>query len=245
MTNKLNKNTIKNIVIAALAVLLLLVIVISTVSMKANADSIPAPTPVQNGDTYNVTIIIPVDTPVDTDDTVEDVTENKDIIEDIIIDDTTVEDDVVDNDIIDDYDTIFEVVPPVVIPEETVETESTESTETEDEVLFDINFDVCYNITFEIDGYKKFIVKLDNYCTEAVMYFMHYITTYEGSIEFAKTENGLVLDLMGEDMIFTNEYITYKGVTFGFVRSGFNNIEKMMTAEEETFNVVSTLVVEH
>ena len=66
MTNKLNKNTIKNIVIAALAVLLLLVIVISTVSMKANADSIPAPTPVQNGDTYNVTIIIPVDTPVDT-----------------------------------------------------------------------------------------------------------------------------------------------------------------------------------
>ena len=230
MTNKLNKNTIKNIVIAALAVLLLLVIVISTVSMKANADSIPAPTPVQNGDTYNVTIIIPVDTPVDTDDTVEDVTENNDII---------------NNDIIDDYDTIFEVVPPVVIPEETVETESTESTETEDEVLFDINFDVCYNITFEIDGYKKFIVKLDNYCTEAVMYFMHYITTYEGPIEFAKTENGLVLDLMGEDMIFTNEYITYKGVTFGFVRSGFNNIEKMITAEEETFNVVSTLVVEH
>lgn len=231
MTNKLNKNTIKNIVIAALSVILLLVIVISLVSMKANADSIPELTPVQDGDTYNITIIVPVDNPVNVDDEkVEDVTENNDIT---------------NNDIVDDYDTIFEVVPPVVIPEETVETESAESTETEDEVLFDINFDVCYNITFEIDGYKKFIVKLDNYCTEAVMYFMHYITTYEGSIEFAKTENGLVLDLMGEDMIFTNEYITYKGVTFGFVRSGFNNIEKMMTAEEETFNVVSTLVVEH
>lgn len=245
MTNnnvKFNKNTIKNIVIAALAVLLLLVIVISTVSMKANADSIPAPTPVQNGDAYNVTIIIPVDTPVDTDDTVEDVTENKDIIEDIIIEDTTVEDDVVDNEIFEGYDQIFEAIPPVVTPEESVETESSDE---EDKVLFDINFDVCYNITFEIDGYKKFIVKLDNYCTEAVMYFMHYITTYEGPIEFAKTENGLVLDLMGEDMVFTNENIIYKGETFGYVRSGFKNLESMINAEEETFNVVSTLVVEH
>ena len=255
-TKKINKNTIRNIVIAAVCFLLILVSIILIASDPAEAKVVADNTPIQP-DVDNFTfeiVVIPEDDNVipDTDSTIDEETDNFEEVEESTDIDNAVES---DSDVKDDtngideipdfdddvsYDTIDTPVIEDVIEEDTVIEE-----EIVEDVLFEINYDVCYNITFQVENVGRFIVKLDNYYDKAVMYFMYIVTTCEEPMTFTKTSDGLVLDVMGEQVLFLEETVTFNGETFGYVRVGFNVVNNMIFGETTTFNVVSTLVEEY
>lgn len=248
-TKKINKNTIRNIVIAAICFLLILVSIILIVSNPAEAQVVADNTPIQpdvdnftfeilvipeddnvivevNEDTKEVEECIDIDNAVESD---SDVKDNMTGVEEIPDFDNYVSDDIIDTPVIEDV-----IEEDTVVEEEIVE-----------DVLFEINYDVCYNITFKVENVGSFIVKLDNYCDKAVMYFMYIVTTCEEPMTFTKTSDGLVLDVMGEQVLFLEETVTFNGETFGYVRVGFNVVNNMIFGETTTFNVVSTLVEEY
>ena len=248
-TKKINKNTIRNIVIAAVCFLLILVSIILIASDPAEAKVVADNTPIQP-DVDNFTfeiVVIPEDDNViveENEDT-EEVEESTDIDNAVesdsdVKDDTNGIDEIPDFDDDVSYDTIDTPVIEDVIEEDTVIEE-----EIVEDVLFEINYDVCYNITFQVENVGRFIVKLDNYYDKAVMYFMYIVTTCEEPMTFTKTSDGLVLDVMGEQVLFLEETVTFNGETFGYVRVGFNVVNNMIFGETTTFNVVSTLVEEY
>jgi hypothetical protein len=252
---KFDKNTMKKIAIAAACALLIIIAMILIVSSPTRADVVPDVTLTPDN---NVQVEI-----VPNPDTVEDVVDNN--IED---EDDETDNDVVTDDIVDDFPSVpndtfvdeivdFDNNPEIpdnpviedeeikdVIDNEIVDEEFNEEI-VEENVLFEINYNVCYNITFDVENIGRFIVKLDNYCSNAVMYFMYVVTTYEGPMTFTQTSNGLVFNAMGEQVLFLEETVTFNGETFGYVRVGFNVVNNMIFGETTTFNVVSTLVEEY
>lgn len=255
-TKKINKNTIRNIVIAAVCFLLILVSIILIASDPAEAQVVADNTPIQP-DVDNFTfeiVVIPEDDNVipDTDSTIDEETDNFEEVEEstdidnAVKSDSDVKDDKNGVDEIPDFDDDFsyDIIDTPVI-EDVIEEDTVVEEEIVEDVLFEINYDVCYNITFQVENVGRFIVKLDNYYDKAVMYFMYIVTTCEEPMTFTKTSDGLVLDVMGEQVLFLEETVTFNGETFGYVRVGFNVVNNMIFGETTTFNVVSTLVEEY
>lgn len=255
-TKKINKNTIRNIVIAAICFLLILVSIILIASDPADAQVVADNTPIQpDVDNFTFEIVVtPEDDNVipDTDNTIDEETDYVEEVEESTDIDNAVES---DSDVNDDMNGIDEIpnfdddttnnVIDTPLVEDVVTEEPVIEEEIVEDVLFEINYDVCYNITFQVENVGRFIVKLDNYCDKAVMYFMYIVTTCEEPMTFTKTSDGLVLDVMGEQVLFLEETVTFNGETFGYVRVGFNVVNNMIFGETTTFNVVSTLVEEY
>lgn len=251
-TKNTNKNTIRNIVIAAASILLILgsMILIATAPAKAQvlADNTPSQPYVDNF-TFEVVVIPEDDTViVEENEYIEEVEESTDI-DNTVESDSDVQDDVTGIDEIHDFDDeVSDDMIDAPVIEDVIEEDTVVEEEIVDEdvsVLFEINQNVCYNITFQVENVGKFIVKLDNYCDKAVMYFMYIVTTCEEPMTFTKTSNGLVLDVMGEQVLFLEETVTFNGETFGYVRVGFNVVNNMIFGETTTFNVVNTLIEEY
>lgn len=248
-TKKINKNTIRNIVIAAVCFLLILVSIILIASDPAEAQVVADNTPIQP-DVDNFTfeiVVIPEDDNViveENEDT-EKVEESTDI-DNTVESDSDVKDDTTGVDEIPDFDDdVSDDIIDTPVIEDVIEEDTVVEEEIVEDVLFEINYDVCYNITFQVENVGRFIVKLDNYCDKAVMYFMYIVTTCEEPMTFTKTSDGLVLDVMGEQVLFLEETVTFNGETFGYVRVGFNVVNNMIFGETTTFNVVNTLVEEY
>lgn len=248
-TKKINKNTIRNIVIAAACFLLILVSIILIASDPAEAKVVADNTPIQpdvDNFTFEV-VVIPEDDNViveENEDT-EEVEESTDI-DNTVESDSDVKDDTTGVDEIPDFDDdVSDDIIDTPVIEDVIEEDTVVEEEIVEDVLFEINYDVCYNITFQVENVGRFIVKLDNYCDKAVMYFMYIVTTCEEPMTFTKTSDGLVLDVMGEQVLFLEETVTFNGETFGYVRVGFNVVNNMIFGETTTFNVVSTLVEEY
>ena len=248
-TKKINKNTIINIVIAAACFLLILVSIILIASAPAKAQVLADNTPTQpdvDNFTFEV-VVIPEDDNiiVEENEYTEEVKEFTDI-DNTVESDSDVEDDVTGIDEIPVFDEeVSDDIIDAPVIEDVIEEDTVVEEEIVEDVLFEINYNVCYNITFQVDEVGSFIVKLDNYCDKAVMYFMYIVTTCEEPMTFTKTSDGLVLDVMGEQILFLEETVTFNGETFGYVRVGFNVVNNMIFGETTTFNVVSTLVEEY
>lgn len=254
MTNTI-RNTIKNIVIVIICFLLILVSIILIASDPAEAQVVAENTPIQpDVDNFTFEIVVtPEDDNIvpDTDNIIDEETDRVEEVEESTDIDNAVESDSdVKDDVTDDVTGVDEIpdfkddVSDDVIDTPVIEDVIDNDTVVED-MLFEINYDVCYNITFQVENVGSFIVKLDNYCDTAVMYFMYIVTTCEEPMTFTKTSDGLVLDVMGEQVLFLEETVTFNGETFGYVRVGFNVVNNMIFGSKTTFHVVSTLVEEY
>ena len=245
---KINKKTTVTIVIAAVCFLLILISIILIASDPAEAKVVADSTPIQpdvDNFTFEV-VVIPEDDNV----IVEENEDTKKVEESTNIDntiesDSDVKDDTTGVDEIPDFDdTVSDDIDDPII-EDVIEEDTVIEEDIVEDVLFKINYDVCYNITFQVENVGQFIIKLDNYCDKAVMYFMYIVTTCEEPMTFTKTNDGLVLDVMGEQVLFLEETVTCNGETFGYVRVGFNVVNNMIFGETTTFNVIDTLVEEY
>ena len=228
-TNKFNKNIAITIICFLLIVATLLLIVSKAADAAITSEKTNHFVEINDETTNNTTTTDAVIVP-----DVDDTTVEEDVIieEDVVTGETDISIDEIDG-----PDNVEE------LPELDNEIQKEVSdVPVKEEVLFEIDVDTSYVVTFTIENMGKFIVRFDNYYVDAVSYFVYNIITCEGEMMFINTDQGLILDIMGEQIIFGNQTVECNGEIFGYIRLGFYVVHEMINGENAQYAVVSAVL---
>jgi hypothetical protein len=226
-----------------LIVLLLVVITvsISIISVIANADETEKPyidneilnddNVINNEDPIIEDDIIPDDALID-----DEIFVNDDVdAEDVVFDDKIENNDaIIDKDeiVVEDNEDII-IDNNIFIPEIEDVVIDGESDKTVETVEPDLGFnpDVVYNVTFYVDGYGFFIIKLNPKMTASNKTIMMFLLAND---EFSlKIHDGYVtIDGLSSDIIIDGFYVRDGNSIVGQIRLGFANFEKLLSGAD-------------